>query len=103
MAKHTNKYKANSLNFFTPQRTIDFHDYSQLHPYDVEKLLTEFIEDCYVAGISQLLVITGKGRIVRPLAERLLKRSPHVAQFKPAGYFNGQGGAFEVELVVPLN
>lgn len=83
---------------FIPQDQIDFHNFGEMTPFDIEKYLSEFLEDCYVAKYHQVLVITGKGSVVRPLVQKLLKQNKYVANFKPAGYFNGQGGAFEVEL-----
>jgi len=70
-----------------------------LYPFDIEKILQEFIEDSYVEGHRNLLVITGKGRVVKPTVERKLKGIKYIKNFKIAGYFNGQDGAFEVELI----
>lgn len=70
-----------------------------LYPYDIEKILNEFLEDSYVAGYKRVIVVTGKGRVVKPIVERLLKEIRLVANYKIAGYFNGQEGAFEVELI----
>lgn len=84
---------------FVPDAQLDFHGMGVLTAYDIEKLLHEFIEDCYIVNKRQLLVITGKGSVVRPLVERLLKNHKHVARFQHAGYFSGQTGAFEVVLV----
>lgn len=83
---------------FLHDAELDFHSYETLIPYDIEKILFEFIEDSYVAGHSKLLIITGKGRVVRPEVQRLLKGNKLVKEFKSAGYFNGQEGAFEVVL-----
>lgn len=89
----------NPLNYFIPDAQLDFHDYDLLYPYDIEKILLEFIEDNYVDGNRNLLVITGKGRVVKPIVYRKLKDIKFVKNWRIAGYFNGQDGAFEVELI----
>jgi len=83
---------------FIPEDTLDYHDFGELTAFDIEKLLNEFLEDSYIAKYSNVLVITGKGQIVRPLVERLLKTNKFVEKFKSAGHFNGQSGAFEVDV-----
>lgn len=83
---------------FIPDTTLDFHNRGPLHPYDIEKILHEFIEDSQLASHTQLLIITGKGQVVRPTVNRLLKQHPQVKEFNHAGYFNGQDGAFEVHI-----
>ena len=84
---------------FTPEAELDFHDFGELLSYDIEQILTEFLEDSYNSGLSSVLIITGKGTVVRPLVNKLLSQSSLVKSFKHAGYFNGQTGAFEVVLV----
>lgn len=93
------KQKINPFNDFIADDTLDFHEYDMLYPYDIEKILNEFLEDSYVAGYKRVIVVTGKGRVVKPIVERLLKEIRLVANYKIAGYFNGQEGAFEVELI----
>ena len=83
---------------FIPDDSFDFHERGPLTPYDVELLLNEFLQDSYIAKHNRVLVITGKGHKVRPQVAKLLKHSKYVEHFKPGGYFNGQGGAFEVHL-----
>lgn len=83
---------------FIPDTQLDFHDFGVLNPAEIEKILTEFIEDSYIANKTSLLVITGKGRVVRPIVKKFLKANKYVSSFKTAGYFNGQDGAFEVNL-----
>ena len=83
-------------NYFYPQAELDYHDRGSLNPYDIEKLLHEFIEDEQIKGNTRLLIITGKGRIVRPLVRTLLTRHPEVKEFASGSYHNGQDGAFEV-------
>lgn len=83
---------------FEADAEYDFHQFEELLPFDVEKHLTEFIEDSFVAGHKNLLIITGKGSMVRPTVRKLLPSNKHVKEFRHAGYFNGQDGAFEVIL-----
>jgi DNA-nicking Smr family endonuclease len=93
------KYQPKTNPFaFIPQAELDFHNFGELTVYDIEKYLSEFIEDCYVAKLKNVLVITGKGLVVRPLVLKLLKQNKYVESFKSAGYFNGQHGAVEVVL-----
>jgi len=89
----------NSFFEFVPQSELDFHNLGELTTYDIEKYLNEFLEDCYINKLSRVLVVTGKGLIVRPLVLRLLRNHKYVDGYKPAGYFNGQSGAVEIELV----
>ena len=87
---------------FLPQAELDFHELGVLTAYDIEKYLNEFLEDCYIAKLKNVLVITGKGNVVRPAVLKLLselqKKNKFVESFKTAGYFNGQSGAVEVVL-----
>ncbi|MCA9381074.1 Smr/MutS family protein [Candidatus Dojkabacteria bacterium] len=77
---------------------LDFHQFGIIDTADIEKILFEFIEDSHYYDKKNLLVITGKGKVVKPLVKKLLGQNPYVKKFKQAGYFNGQEGAFEIEL-----
>ena len=90
-------YKENSIKFY-PQVELNYHNLGVLTIYDIEKLLLEFIEDSYIQGYKYLLVITGKGKIIRPLVNKLLKFNEYVSQYNRAGHFNGQDGAIEITL-----
>lgn len=83
---------------FIADSELDFHGRGLLNEFDIERILNEFIENEYTAGKNYLLVITGKGKVVRPLVKKLLAHNKYVTSFKQAGYFNGQEGAFEVTL-----
>lgn len=83
---------------FYPEATLDYHNRGSLDPFDIELLLTRFIEESLIANHKQVLVITGKGRVVRPIVMQLLRQHKQVASYNTAGYFNGQDGAIEVEL-----
>ncbi len=93
------KQKFNPFNDFIADATLDFHEYDMLYPYDIEKILGEFLEDSYVAGYKRIIIVTGKGKVVKPIVSRLLKDMKLINSYKTAGYFNGQEGAFEVELI----
>jgi len=88
--------------FFRPEAQFDFHPLGVLTVEEIEFYLDKFLEEQKALGHIKLLIITGKGRVVRPVVARLLeglvKRKKLVKEFHSAGYFNGQEGAFEVEL-----
>lgn len=83
---------------FIPEEEFDYHVLGELTTYDIERYLNEFLEDCYISKMSRVLIITGKGHVVRPMVLRLLKSHQFVEKFKDAGYFNGQSGAVEIVL-----
>lgn len=83
---------------FIPEAKIDFHDFGPMTEFDIEQRLLHFLEDCHIAKFTSVLVVTGKGQVVRPLVARLLNKCKFVKSHQTAGYFNGQTGAFEVVL-----
>jgi len=112
MAKKVKKVKKNkystgkdqpnnlkNITLFYAQAELDYHELGLLTAYDIEKILSEFLEDSYIQGLKNVLVITGKGQTVKPLVSKLLPKNKYVESFKIAGYFNGQEGAIEVTLV----
>ena len=95
------KYSKNSPTeekVFIPEAELDYHTLGIVTSFEIEKLLSLFLEDSYIASFHHVLVITGKGKVVRPLVEKLLSQNNYVSSFKKAGYFTGQEGAFEVSL-----
>ncbi len=103
--EHKNKYAhlvkksdKKHLEQFIPQAELDYHDRGAMSRYEIEKLLEDFILESYSAGFEKVLIITGKGRVVRPIVRKNLKSNSKVVRFKNAGYYNGQSGAFEVFL-----
>jgi len=101
MKKKVNKYKKQDVEDilkFVPEAEIDFHEFGPMTSFDIEKYLNEFLEDSYFLKLRYVLVITGKGQVVRPAVLKLLKENKFVESFKTAGYFNGQSGALEVIL-----
>lgn len=83
---------------FIAQAKFDFHDLDNIDPYEIELCLYRFIQKNYNHNLKKLLVITGKGKVVKPIVRMLLKNHELVIKFSEAGYYNGQGGAFEVIL-----
>lgn len=83
---------------FFEDAKIDFHEFGPLRDFEIVKIIEDFLLEEHANGSKYLLVITGKGKVVRPIVEEQLKLSKFVESYKRAGYFNGQGGAFEVVL-----
>jgi len=83
---------------FVPDDELDFHGMGVLTPYEIKIILDEFIEDSYSTGHNRVLVIVGKGKVVRPEVSKNLKQHIHVQRFKTAGYHTGGSGAYEVFL-----
>lgn len=86
-------------NNFIPEATFDYHNLGILNSYEIEKYFNEFIQDCEFLGYKRILIITGKGQVIRPQIAKLLKQGRKIKEYKLAGYFNGQEGAYEVTLV----
>ena len=75
---------------------LDLHTFS---PKDVKDLVPEYIEECLRRGITDLLIIHGKGTgTLKAIVHSLLEKNPHVAGFKDAGIGAGGWGATEVRL-----
>lgn len=85
-------------DMFREQATLDMHDFLPLPHDEIRTMIKNFIEEKYHQGLFQIKIITGKGRVARPIALQLLKKSPYVKQYRFAGYFTGQDGALEVLL-----
>jgi DNA-nicking Smr family endonuclease len=98
--KDKNKAYEDSFDKFISDSELDFHDFGILTEYEIEVILNNYIEDSYFLNLKYLLIITGKGKVVRPLVNKLLKTNKYVESHKRAGYFNGQEGAIEVTLKV---
>ncbi|GAB4284597.1 MAG: hypothetical protein Kow0081_1860 [Candidatus Dojkabacteria bacterium] len=92
--------KQNPLfNDFIPDAELDFHNFGIIDHFQVEMILNNFIEDSYIANHKRIVVITGNGKVVKPLTKKLLRKNSYVKEFKEANYFNGKSGAFEVKLI----
>ena len=75
---------------------LDYHDKGLLDFYTIEKLLNDFLLDSYLAKHNRLLIVTGKGKVVRPTVLRLLKNHKSVKKFEPLESTNFYGGSFVV-------
>ncbi len=84
--------------FFKPEAQFDFHPLGVLTVEEIEFYTDKFLEEQRAIGNTKLIIITGKGRVVRPVVERVLKDYRFVKEYRRAGYFNGQEGAFEIVL-----
>jgi DNA-nicking Smr family endonuclease len=85
-------------DMFVEQACLDIHEFGPMLHADIHKMIEEFIEDQYNAGLSRIRIVTGKGLVVRPMTLRILKKSQYVKEFRFAGYFTGQNGALEILL-----
>lgn len=83
---------------FQPEVTLDYHPLGILDTFQIEYTLEKFIEDSYFAGKRKLLIITGKGSVIRPVVKKHIRTLSHIKSWTQAGYFNGGSGALEVEL-----
>src|SRR5687768_13042330 len=97
MNKYQNTKQKDFENFII-ERELDYHQFGIIDKLDVERILNEFIEDSYVKELKYLLIITGKGPLIQPLVPKLLVKNLYVEDFRIAGYFTGQEGAYEVIL-----
>lgn len=101
--KKYNKFSKISDSIFDKQfiseAELDYHEFGVINIYEIEKILNDFLEDCHIQKLKNVLVITGKGQVVKPYVQKFLKSHKFVGSFKTAGYFNGQSGAFEVTLI----
>ena len=103
--RKVNKKKSYNLNElrqlysgFNSGAKLDFHEYGIVSNNEIVAIYREFIDRCLKEDISQVTIITGKGKVVRPSIKRLLSKDKHVAEFSVASSFNGGLGAFEVKL-----
>ena len=61
--------------------------------------IDKFLDDCVVAGISQVSLIHGKGTgALRAAVHNFLKQNPHVKSFRLGLYGEGETGVTIVEL-----
>jgi DNA-nicking Smr family endonuclease len=83
---------------FPSQATLDYHNRGILDAFDVEKIFDDFAYDCVSKNYLYLIVICGKGKLVRPTIQKVLKTHTLVEYFKDGGYYTGGKGAFLVKL-----
>lgn len=77
---------------------IDFHEYGLLEKNQIQFFTDKFIQDSYSQGLKKILIITGKGAIVRPCVENTLRNHKLIKKYSRALEENGGSGAFEVWL-----
>ena len=105
MPKHppnqSNKYAV----LAEPQRSIDFHKAGILTNAEITALTKRFLERSSQAGLTKILIITGKGlhsqkgeAVIKPLVEKILQKNKFVKNFSWARRDRGGSGAFEINL-----
>jgi DNA-nicking Smr family endonuclease len=78
---------------------LDLHPF---HPRDLRTLIPDYLVECHKRGILAVRLIHGKGTgAVRDSVHALLRRSPLVESFRPAGADAGGWGATLVDLKGP--
>lgn len=88
-----------------PQEIFDLHDLGKMNIDQIEVEVENFLKYKRMEGISKVLIITGKGLnspkgpVLKPLVEKVLKRSKDVRTFHLASPERGGSGAFEVYLM----
>ncbi len=91
--RSTNAYQSKTKNVSTE---IDVR--GQL-PEEALMNVEKFIDDCYLAGISPVTVIHGKGTgVLRKAVGDMLKRSKYVKSSRPGKFGEGEMGVTIVEL-----
>ena len=79
---------------------LDYHQLGILTREEIIFQLHDFIEMAVASGETHVRIVTGKGKVVRPLVQFELRKIKMVKSFEFADYFNGQDGAIEVELSI---
>ena len=77
--------------------SIDLHTFQ---PREAASIVQEYLRECRQRGFSEVRVIHGKGiGVLREIVHSELRRSPHVASFRPAPPESGGWGATLVVLL----
>jgi DNA mismatch repair protein MutS2 len=78
---------------------IDSIDIRGVFPYEVEKLIEDFIYEVSSYGVNTIHIIHGKGKgALREEVRRFLKKSPLVNSFRAGNWNEGDSGITIVEL-----
>lgn len=88
----------NKLSGFQPEAILDYHGFGVLDPYEVEEILNNFMYKAYEMKLVKVLVITGKGRLIKQSVPGILKKVNFVKSFQIASSANGGEGALEILL-----
>ena len=91
--RNTNAYQSKTKNVSTE---VDVR--GQL-PEEALMNVEKFIDDCYLAGISPVTIIHGKGTgVLRSAVSEMLRRSKYVKSYRPGKFGEGEMGVTIVEL-----
>jgi len=78
---------------------VDSIDIRGVYPYEVEKLVEDFIYEVSAYGVNTIHIIHGKGKgALREEVRRYLKKSPLVNSFRAGNWNEGDSGITIVEL-----
>ncbi len=70
---------------------LDLHSFA---PKEIKALVTDYLEDAYQAGFSEVRIIHGKGiGVQREMVRSIALRNPHVASVRQAPENAGSWGA----------
>lgn len=70
---------------------LDLHSFA---PKEIKALVTDYLEDAYQAGFSEVRIIHGKGiGVQREMVRAIAQRNPHVASVQQAPEDAGSWGA----------
>jgi hypothetical protein len=75
---------------------LDLHTF---HPKDVERVVSEYLDEACRAGLGEVRIVHGRGQgVQRAIVRRLLRQMPAVARFADAPPTRGGWGATVVSL-----
>ena len=87
---------------YRPHNSITRTDEVRLRQLSVEEAITkldQYLHDAFMAGLSQVKVIHGKGTgTLRQVVQEQLAKHPLVKSFRPGDYGEGESGVTIVQL-----
>ena len=94
------KYVRNTMAYQSKTKNVSTEiDVRGQLPEEALMNVEKFIDDCYLAGISPVTVIHGKGTgVLRQAVSELLKRSKYVKSYRPGKFGEGEMGVTVIEL-----